>query len=263
LAWERLDTARGTSCRVLHGGRGRPLVYLHGSGGLLEGAEGGLLAGLAENHEVYAPELPGFGESSGEEQLEDMLDFTLHGWDVVDRLGLDRPVLVGHSMGGMIASEMACVCPERVEYLALLAPAGLWLDEAPAADIFGVLPQALPALLFHDPASGAAILTGGVDFTDDEALVGFFVDNARRLGTAGKLLFPIPNRRLSKRIYRLRARTVIIWGESDQVMVPSYAQRWKELVPHGEVVLVPEAGHMVPLEQPGAVIEALAKLEVG
>jgi len=260
MEWERIQTPKGTSCRVLHGGNGTPLVYLHGSGGILEAD--GLLAGLAEEHEVYAPELPGFGESTGEELLEDMLDFTLHGWDVVNALGLDRPALVGHSMGGMIGAEMACVSPERVEHLGLIAPAGLWLDEHPVADIFAVLPQSLPALLFHDPARGVAALTGGVDFSDDDALVGFFVENARRLGTAGKLLFPIPNRRLSKRLYRLTARTTLVWGESDRLMPPVYATRWKELIPDAEVVMVPDAGHMVTLEQPSAVIDALEKLLV-
>jgi len=260
MGWERIDTAKGTSCRVWRDGQGAPIVYLHGSAGILE-AEG-LLAGLARDHSVYAPELPGFGESTGEELLEDMLDFTLHGWDVVNALGLDRPALVGHSLGGMVAAEMASLCPERVEQLGLIAPAGLWMDEHPVADIFGVLPQSLPGLLFHDPAQGAAVLTGGVDFTDDDALVSFFVENARRLGTAGKLLFPIPNRRLSKRIYRLTARTTVIWGESDRLIPPVYASRWSQLIPGAEVVMVPDAGHMVTLEAPGAVAEAIEKLMV-
>ena len=255
--WTRVDTANGTSCRVLEAGSGEPVVYLHGSGGLLEGE--GLLAMLAESHRVLAPELPGFGESTGEEKLEDMLDFTLHGWDVIDTLGLGRTALVGHSMGGMIAAEMACVCPERVDRLALIAPLGLWMDEHPVADLFGVLPQSLPALLFHDPDQGAAVLTGGVDFSSDEALTAFFVENSRRLGTSGKLLFPIPNRRLSKRLYRLRAETLLLWGESDRLVPSLYTERWKELIPTAEAVTLPEAGHMITLEQPAALAAALEK----
>ena len=95
-----------------------------------------------------------------------MLDFTLHGWDVADALGLERPHLVGHSMGGMIAAEMACIDPARPRSLSLIAPAGIWIDEHPVADIFATLPHELPGLLFHDPAAGAAALTGGVDFSD-------------------------------------------------------------------------------------------------
>jgi pimeloyl-ACP methyl ester carboxylesterase len=160
-------------------------------------------------------------------------------------------------MGGMIAAEMACLCPERVPKLALVAPAGLWLDEHPVADIFATLPHDLPALMFHDAAKGAALLTGGSDFSDPDALVEFFIGNARRLGTAGKMLFPIPNRRLSDRLYRLRAETLLVWGESDRLIPPVYAARWQELIPKAELVMIPEAGHAAPLEQPEAVAEAI------
>lgn len=256
--WTRVDTARGTSVRVLQAGAGDDVVLIHGAGGL-EGVYDAVVDRLATSYRVHVPELPGFGESTGEELLEDMLDFTLHAWDVVDALGIDRPHLVAHSMGGMIAAEMACIDRARPRSLSLLAPAGLWLDEHPIADIFAMLPHELPGLMFHDPEAGAAALTGGVDFSDTEALVAFFITNAKRLGTAGKILFPIPNRRLSKRIYRLAAPTLVVWGESDRLIPPVYAARWQELVPGAEVVRVGEAGHMLPAEQPEQVAAAIEK----
>src|SRR5690242_5364635 len=158
-----VETRKGGRCRVLEAGSGMPLVFLHGAGGLL--ADNPFLDRLASRFHVFAPELPGYGESTGEELLEDMLDFTLHGWDVADALGLDRPKLVGHSMGGMIAAEMACVSPERPAKLALIAPAGLWIDAVPIPDLFATLPHHLPELLFHDPATGASQLTRGADFS--------------------------------------------------------------------------------------------------
>jgi pimeloyl-ACP methyl ester carboxylesterase len=257
MEWARIETARGASCRVLQGGKGEAVVYLHGVGGLRD--EEPMLEQLAQHYRVCAPELPGFGESTGEELLEDMLDFTLHGWDVVDALGIDHPHLVAHSMGGMIAAEMASVTPERPQKLALIAPAGLWIDEHPVPDLFATLPHDLPALLFSDPEAGAAALTGGVDFSDDAALTEFFVGNARRLGTAGKLLFPIPNRRLSKRLYRLRAETLLLWGDDDRLIPPLYADRWVELVPHAAMATIAEAGHLAPDEQPAAVAEAITR----
>ena len=256
MEWSRLSTPKGVDCRVLTGGDGDPLVFFHAAGGLQQ--DDPMLARLAERFTVFAPELPGYGESTGEELLATMLDFTLHGWDVVDALGLYAPHLVAHSMGGMIAAEMACLCPERVVKLALVAPGGLWLDDHPIPDIFATLPHELPALMFHDAERGAALLTGGSDFSDPEALVEFFVGNARRLGTAGKLLFPIPNRRLSDRLYRLRAETLLVWGESDRLVPPVYAARWQELLPKSELVLVAEAGHAAPMEQPDAVAAAIA-----
>src|SRR3954447_25116862 len=108
LTWTSVTTGRGCTSRVLTGGvaGGDPLVFLHAAGGLSEDDQ--FLASLASQFTVYAPEWPGYGESTGEDALIDMLDFTLHGWDVVDGLGLGVDVrLVGHSMGGMIAAEMA------------------------------------------------------------------------------------------------------------------------------------------------------------
>ena len=257
MEWHRIETPLGTSCRVLRGGKGHPLVFLHGFGGLREREP--MLEQLALHYAVLAPELPGFGQSTGEELLEDMLDFTLHGWDVVDELGIDHPHLVAHSMGGMVAAEMASICPERPRKLALLAPLGLWIDEEPIADIFATLPHHLPELLFHDPVAGAAALTGGLDFGDDTALVDFFVGNARRLGTAGKIMFPIPDRRLSKRLHRLRAETLLLWGDSDRLVPPLYGDRWLELVPHAAIATIAEAGHLSPDEQPEAVAEAITR----
>ena len=260
LASTTITTAKGTTVRVFQGGpSGAPeVLFLHGAGGLL-GADDPFLVRLSDSFRVSAPELPGYGESEGEELLEDMLDFALHGWDCADALGLDRPHLVGHSMGGMIASEMACVDNRRAASLSLVAPAGVWLDSSPIPDIFGVLPFELPGLLFHDPETGAAALTGGMDFSDMDALVEFFIRNARQLGTAGKILFPIPNRRLSKRIYRLQAPTLLVWGESDKLIPPVYADRWQELVPGADLVTVAEAGHMAPIEQPDQVAAAIEK----
>src|SRR3954466_3673069 len=130
------------------GGSGPDLVFLHGAGGVT--GDDPLLAELAKSHRVYAPLIPGYGASEEAPEIRDMLDFTLHTWDVVKALGLKDPVLVGHSMGGMIAAEMAAVCPNDVSRLALICPAGLWLDDHPIVDVFSTLPFEMPALLYHD-----------------------------------------------------------------------------------------------------------------
>ena len=250
-----IETRRGIRCRVREAGDGQPLLYLHGLAGLLP--EEPLLDRLAERYRVLAPVWPGFGEEGGEDLLEDMGDFTLHGWDVLEALELDRPHLAGHSLGGMIAAEMASANSAGLGRLALLAPLGLWLDEHPIPDIFGVTPMKVPGLLFDDAEQGQKLLAGGLDFSDNQALTAFMVANSRRLGTAGKVLFPIPNRRLSKRLYRLAAPTLLVWGARDRLLPAAYAARWRELVPHAQLAEVEGAAHMLPLEQPEAVAKAL------
>ena len=252
-----IETKKGTRCRVLEGGSGAPLVYFHGAGGLL--ADNPFLDLLARHYAVFAPEWPGYGESTGDELLDDMLDFALHGWDLVDALGLSRPHIVGHSMGGMIAAEMACLAPRDTGKLVLVAPAGLWIDEHPIPDIFAMLPFQIAEALFVDPQKGQALLTGGADLSNMEALRDFYIATQRRLSMAGKILFPIPNRRLSKRLYRLTAETLLVWGAADKLIVPAYAKRWQSAIPSARVEMIDGAGHMVPYEQPDAFVQVVQK----
>jgi pimeloyl-ACP methyl ester carboxylesterase len=107
-----------------------------------------------------------------------MLAVTLHSFDVLDALGLNRPILVGHSMGGMIAAEVAAVAPREVARLGLIAPAGLWLDAHPVPDVFSKLPHELPALLFHDPEVGERMMTAGGDLDDPKFLKAFIIHHA-------------------------------------------------------------------------------------
>ena len=244
--------------RCFEGGSGAPLVFLHGAGGLT--AEDPFLAALAAKHRVYAPLLPGYGDSEECAELRDMLDVTLHTLDVVDALGLKDPILVGHSMGGMIAAEMAALDNHRFSKLALLASAGLWLDAHPIPDLFSLVPYEYPPLLFHDAEAGAALMTKGVNFDDLEWLKGFLVTNARQLGMAGKLLFPVPERGLAQRLYRIRAKTLLVWGDSDRLIPPVYAQAFKKGIKGAELVSIPEAGHMLIWEQTASVVDAIARL---
>src|SRR5215469_12137068 len=114
---------RHADVRYLEGGAGEPLLYFHGASGVTP--DDPLLGALAERRHVFAPYLPGYGETEDCPHLRDMLDYTLLGWDLVRAFGLADPVLVGHSMGGMIAAEMAAVAPNDVSRLVLIAPAGL------------------------------------------------------------------------------------------------------------------------------------------
>ena len=249
---------RHVPVRYFDGGSGPDLVYLLGAGGVT--AEDPFLNALAAAHLVYAPLVPGYGDSEEAPEIRDMLDFTLHTWDVVEALGLKDPILVGHSMGGMIAAEMAAVAPNDVSRLALIAPAGLWDDDHPVPDLFSTLPFEMPALLFHDAEAGAALLTAGRNVEDPGFLQAYLVTNARQLGMAGRILFPIPERGLASRVYRIKAKTILVWGDSDKLIPPVYAHAFKKGIAGAQLVSIPEAGHMVIVEQTAAVVEAIGRL---
>ncbi|SRR5579875_477335 len=244
--------------RYFEGGESRSLVFLHGAGGL--DLDRDFLHGLAEKFHVYAPLLPGYGDSEECPELRDMLDFTLHSWDVIAALRLFDPILVGFSMGGMIAAEMAAVAPDSISRLALIAPAGLWLDDHPIPDIFSLLPYQLPQFLFYDAAAGAKILSAGTDMGDPKFLQTFLVQSARQLGAAGKIMFPIPDRGLASRLYRIKARTILIWGDSDKLIPPVYGRAFQNGIAGAELVIVSQAGHAVAFEKPGDVIRAILGL---
>jgi pimeloyl-ACP methyl ester carboxylesterase len=123
------DTPRSTmlnlgaarpAIQVLEAGDGPALLFLHGAGGIASWE--GVLPLLSRQHHVYAPLLPGFGESTGLEHLEDQFDLFLHGFDVIEALGLERPYVVGESLGGWMAAEMAALRTRDVGRLALVAP---------------------------------------------------------------------------------------------------------------------------------------------
>jgi pimeloyl-ACP methyl ester carboxylesterase len=245
-----------TRVEVVEAGKGRDLLFLHGAGGHM--AKDPLLAALASKYRVAAPLLPGYGRSEGEDGLRDMLDVTLHVLDVMERLKLKKPIVVGHSMGGMIAAEMAAIAHTEIEKLCLLAPAGLWLDEHPIADIFAKLPYELPSLLFHDAEAGRRLLTaGGGDMGDLEFLKQFLVMNARRMGMAGKLLFPIPDRGLKGRLHRITAKTLIVWGAEDVLIPPVYAAVFRKAISGAKLVRIARAGHAVGQEKPLKVLKAI------
>ncbi len=267
-----VETAGGrTKVRVYEGGSGTPLFFLPGVSGLLP--DDPFLAALARRHRIAAPLYPGYEDSEGAENLRTMQDVVLWAFDVQDALGMERPLVLGHSMGGMIAAEMAALCPREVQELVLVAPMGLWLDAHPIPDLFALMPFELPSLLFHDAALGTRLLTSALPadpasatsdlaalakrFDDPGFLQAFLIQNARRLGMAGKLLFPIPDRGLAERLYRVRARTTLVWGESDRLVDPAYASAWQRLLPEARLLRVPEAGHMLPYERPDALLDAI------
>ncbi len=253
--------AERPTIEVLEAGDGAPLLFLHGAGGVPVWA--GVLPLLAREFHVYAPLLPGFGQSTGLDYLDDQFDLFLHGFDVMDSLGLNRPYVVGESMGGWMAAEMAALRPDKIGRLALAAPIGLWRDEAPVADMFGMMNHEMVPLLFHDikcPAAQAMLgLNALISDKDDRtaAQVETLIALARGARTAAKFLFPVPENGLERRLWRIQAQTLIVWGANDRFIAPSYADIFKQKIRNAQLLKIPNAGHLLALEAPAALGKAL------
>jgi pimeloyl-ACP methyl ester carboxylesterase len=236
--------------RVLKAGHGPPLVFLHGFGGLLWDP---LLDALASTHHVVAPEHPGAGESQGLEHVEDLWDLVLYYNELLDAFGFDRVTLVGHSFGGMVAAEIAATSPHRVDQLVLIAPVGLWRDDHPVPDFSGVPRASLPSLLFADPDGPAAAMLPSPDPTDPESLF----RAAQTTASVLQFTWPLPDKGLSKRLYRLAAPTLLVWGAHDAMVHPDYADDFEALIADSRVEIVDGAGHLPQLEQPERTIAAV------
>jgi pimeloyl-ACP methyl ester carboxylesterase len=220
---------------------------------------------LAASFHVCAPLLPGFGRSTGLELIEDQLDLALHGFDVLEGLGLERPYLVGESMGGWLAAEMAALRPKEIGRLALLAPIGLWRDEHPVADMFGLMAHEMVPLLFHDvscpPARAMASLSGLLSDKDDrsEEQIELLIGMARGMRTAAKFLFPLPETGLERRLWRITAPSLIVWGAEDRCVSPTYGPLFRDRIRGARLGTIAAAGHLLALEQPERTARAVAQ----
>jgi pimeloyl-ACP methyl ester carboxylesterase len=238
--------------RVLQAGSGDPLLFLHGSGGLFWDP---LLDGLAARHHVIAPEHPGAGESQGLEHVEDLWDLVLYYNELLDELGIGSATVVGHSFGGMVAAELASTSPHRVAKLVLIAPLGLWRDDHPVPDISGTPPAALPRLLLADPDGPLAAALPAPDPNDPEQLF----RASQTMASILQFTWPLPDQGLSKRLYRLEAPTLLIWGAQDRLVDPAYGDDFAALIADARLEVIDGAGHLPQLEQPERTLALIAE----
>ena len=240
---------------VSEAGSGQDLLFLHGAGGAQWDP---LLEGLAARYHVILPRHPGIGGSTGDEHLQDLPDLLYYYLDLLDGLNLRNLFLVGHSLGGMFAAELAALQPERFSKLVLLAPVGLWNPEHPVLDIFAAAPDELARAVYHDPESPAAKAATQIP-EDGEARISYILERTKLLRVAAKYMWPIPNRGLAKRLHRVRMPTLLVWGESDGVVPVAYAADFQARLPNARVEIIPQAGHLPQLEQPDRVLDVVTK----
>lgn len=236
--------------RVLSAGEGDPLVFLHGAGGLFWDP---LLDSMAETRRLIAPEHPGAGDSQGLEHVEDVWDLVLYYNELLDTLGLSRVTLVGHSFGGMVAAEIAASNPERVDKLVLIAPIGLWRDDHPVPDISGMPPERLPELVLADPDGPLAALLPAPDPANPESLFRAAMTMASFL----QFIWPLPDKGLRKRLYRVKAPTLLVWGREDRLVHPAYGDDFTTAIADARLELIDGAGHLPQLEQAAKTAELI------
>jgi pimeloyl-ACP methyl ester carboxylesterase len=252
---ERVTAPLG-KIQVFRGGTGAPLVYLHSAGGEAEGVA--VLEDLADHFEVIAPIFPGFGESEGIESIDGMDDAVFHLLDLWDVLGLDAPAVLGTSLGGWMAVELATRYPDRVERMVLVNPVGLYLPDAPMAEMFGRSPAELAEMLFVDQEHPvAAAMHAMEEFTGDvgrsvEIPIELVLPMWKALGATARLAWDpyLHDPKLRGRLRRITAPTLVVAGAHDGLVPLAHAETYAAEIPDARLVVVDQAAHWLPFERP-------------
>jgi pimeloyl-ACP methyl ester carboxylesterase len=250
---ESTQTVRGIRVHMRRSGKGEPLLFLHGITGAFQSEP--FFDQLAGRFELIAPDHPGFGQSDDPEWIRSVRDVAMFYLDLLDDLDLSRVHVVGHSIGGWVAAEMAARNCTRLSSLTLIAPAGLRLKGVPVGDPFMASPDDAFVNLYADRRMGTTHLES---YRGDAEIMLRNRFSFARLAWQPRLFDPD----LGKWLHRVKVPACVMWGEDDRLIPPAYAALWKEHVPQAVMKNIKGCGHLPPVEQPsataGAVLEFLA-----
>lgn len=233
--------------RVQVRGSGPPLVYLHPAAGLRWDP---FLLDLATDRTVFAPLVPGVSPDDPEaiHEVVDLWDLVLLHQEGLLALGLGGADLIGPSFGGMLACELQANFPGTFGKLVLLDSVGLWRDDAPVTNPLLAGPEDVPDLLFADPESEAARAVLVPPDDPDEA-ADALASTTWALGCTAKFVWPVPDRGLARRLHRVTAPTLIIWGAIDALVPVVYAEEFGARIAGARVEILAGCGHVPQVER--------------
>ncbi|TWS26438.1 alpha/beta hydrolase [Tsukamurella sputi] len=237
-------------------GQGPALVYLHGASGLVWDE---VLDRLSQDYTVYAPEFPGTSavDPYAIHKVDDLWQLVLLYEQAIRQLDIGTPALMGQSFGGMLAAELAAAYPDRFSKLVLLDPVGLWRDDAPVTNWITAPADSLPSLLFAEPdgPAAAALLAPPADPEEAIAAGAALVWS---MGCTGKFLWPLPDKGLRKRLHRVQAPTLVVWGEKDALISPVYAEDFVAGIADARATVIAGSGHIPQIEAADATYDQVS-----
>jgi pimeloyl-ACP methyl ester carboxylesterase len=197
----------------------------------------GFLDALAEDYAVFAPEHPGFGRSDDPPWLDEVGDLAYFYLDFIETLGLDRVHLIGTSLGGWIAAELAVRNQTRLASLTLVCAVGITAIGKPIDDIFRMPVEENLRRFYADPERAARRLSDMAKV--DMNIVAKNRNTVTRL--AYKPRFYNPN--LAKWLHRISVPTLLVWGDKDGLVPPEFGEAYRSAIPGSRFVVLEGAGH--------------------
>jgi pimeloyl-ACP methyl ester carboxylesterase len=225
------------------GDAGPTILFLHGAGGVPAWTP--FFDALAQGARLVVPDHPGFGKSDGGERLKDVPDYAMFYLDLLDQLDLRDVHVVGHSLGGWIAAEIAVRNSTRLKSVSLVAAAGIRVKGSPMGDAFIWGPEEGVRNLYHDQKFADAMLARQPDAEQVDVLL------KNRFAFAKLAWEPRGfNPALEKWLHRIKLPTTVVWGREDKVLPVALAARWGELIAGAKVSVLDGCGHLPQVEKP-------------
>jgi len=244
-------SVHGVTLELLERGQGRPILWLHGEDGLDPSAP--FIDLLAANGRVVAPSHPGFGHSPDANNIDSVDDLAYLYLDLLAERNLRDVIVIGSSLGGWIAAEMAVKSSERFGGLVLVAPLGIKVGDRETRDIpdiFALPPDEVMRLQYRDPARAAL---DPAKLSDDQLTV----IARNREATALYAWEPyFHNPKLRRWLHRVSVPTLLVWGADDRFVTAAYyGAAFRAAIPGAKFETIDGAGHFPHIEEPRAFSE--------
>jgi pimeloyl-ACP methyl ester carboxylesterase len=247
---ETFETFNGCRIRLMRAGQGAPLLFLHGGGGAPVWLP--FMESLAQRFDVIVPEHPGYGGSDTPDWLDNVGDLAYFYHDVIEALGLTKVHLVGTSLGGWVAAEIAVRSCERLATLTLSSAVGIHVRGVPKGDLFMWSREQLIRNLYHDQKLADAALAQPVT---DAALMAYAKNQlaSAKLGWNPRLHNP----HLHKWLHRISVPTLLIWGDDDKLVPLPHGPAYAALVPGARLHVIDRCGHVPHVERPDEFVKVV------
>jgi pimeloyl-ACP methyl ester carboxylesterase len=234
-------------------GSGPPLLFLHGGGGF--GTFDPTVSPLAEKFTVYAPSHPGFFGSGRPDWLYTINDLAHFYKDMVQELGLEDYVLVGHSVGGWIAAEMAAMDHHNIKGLVLIDAAGVRPEKGEIAEVFMVSADTRLKLGFHDPSQVPSYDVISADPTPEGAAI-----RHGNMEMLSRLCWRpyLHNPSLPHYLGSVKTPALVVWGKQDAIIPVECGEMYSKLLPNATLKSIDNCGHSPQMEKPDEFNAAMA-----
>jgi pimeloyl-ACP methyl ester carboxylesterase len=246
----------GCAVHYLRGGNGTPVLFLHGAGGIHGWAP--WMERLAETHDVIVPDHPGWGRSAMPEWFDNIHDLAYFYLDFMRALDLRGVHLVGNSIGGWLACEIAVRNTDDLATMTLLDPAGLRVTGVKKFDIFLRSPEATTRALYFDQALAEAHLA----HTPSPDEIDIYLRNrfaSARVAWQPRLYDP----HLAKWLHRVDVPTLVMWGANDEILPVALQPEFVRLIPGAQSVTIANCGHLPHVERTDAFLDHFARFVQG